>query len=464
MESHSAQKQAPALKDDPLLFFKEATGFMQRGEFAKAVELYRAMLIVQPQHTGSWLNLGTALRRLGHLEASAACTKRALELLPGQASALTNLGNGLADLDRKEDALAAHAEAVRLKPDDFLVQRNYAIALRDFGEHARALEHFDIAVAMKPEDVSLAWDRAITYLYLGRFEEGWKAFETRWHMGTLKQRVCAAPRWQGEDISGKTLLVYEEQGFGDSILCSRYLPLIHARGGKVVLECKKPLHRLFAGLPGVTALAELGHYQGEVDFHIPMMSLPGLFKTDLSSIPAPHRFDVPDRPPVVAQHLFGLAKGRLKVGIVWSGSTTFQNNHKRAVSIERFLPLAEVPGIQLYSLQKGPHEKDLHTSGALGIIHDLAPCLNDFADTASVVKNLDLIIMTDSSVAHLAGTMGCPVWNLLGSRPYWLYLRERADTPWYPSMRLFRQSHHGDWDGVFASVKKELAALVQARC
>lgn len=464
MDSHSAPKPAHAVKDDPLRFFKEAAGLMQRGEFAKAAELYRAMLIVQPQHTGSWLNLGTALRRLGHMEASAACAKRALELSPEQTSALTNLGNCLADLDRKEEALAAHAEAVRLKPEDFLVQRNYAIALRDFGQYAEALGHFDIALAMKPEDVSLAWDRAITYLYLGRFEEGWKAFETRWHMGTLKQRVCAAPRWQGEDISGKTLLVYEEQGFGDSILCSRYLPLIHARGGKVVLECKKPLHRLFAGLPGVTALAELGQYQGKVDFHIPIMSLPGLFKTDLSSIPAPYRFALPDSPPALAQHLFGLAKTRLKVGIVWSGSTTFQNNHKRAVSIERFLPLAEVPGVQLYSLQKGPHEKDLHASGALGIIHDLAPCLNDFADTAAVIENLDLIIMTDSSVAHLAGTLGRPVWSLLGSRPYWLYLQDRADTPWYPSMRLFRQPRHGDWDGVFAEVKNELLALAQARC
>lgn len=461
MGNNVAKNSSSSMKVESQRLFKEAAEFMQREEFSKAAEHYRAMLYLQPHHSGGWLNLGTALRRLGHMEASVACAKRALDLSPGQASILTNLGNCLVDLDRKEEAIAAHREAVQIQPQDFLIRRNYAIALRDFGLYEQALEQFDIALSLQPKDIATEWDRAITYLYLGRYAEGWQAFECRWNMGKLKPRPCTAPRWQGEDIQGKTLLVHEEQGFGDSILCSRYIPLIHSRGGKVVLECKKQLHRLFESLPGVIDLTEMGQYKGQVDFHIPMMSLPGIFKTDLHSIPAPHLFSVSEKLPVLAQHLLNLAKDRLKVGIVWSGSTTFQGNHKRAVSLDRFLTLAEVPNIQLYSLQKGPLEKDIAESGASGLIYDLAPCLNDFADTAAIIEKLDLIIMTDSSVAHLAGSLGRPVWNLLGSRPYWLYLHEREDSPWYPSMRLFRQPRHGDWDSVFKAVKQELFVLTR---
>lgn len=461
MINSCTQSIKPSFDTSPTDLFNLAASYMTQRRYSDAAQIYRSLLQASPDSYGCWLNLGTALRCLGHVEAAAACAKRALSIKPDQSSALTNYGNCLVDLDRIEESMCIHARAVAINPQDFFTQKNYAIALREFGQYEQAIKHFDTALSIKPDDISTQWERAITYLHLGRFEEGWKAFEIRWETGKLNKRICTFPRWNGEPLQGKTILVYEEQGFGDSILCSRYLPLIAKQGGKIVLECKPPLHRLFKGLPSVIQITELGKFRGHSDYHIPMMSLPGVFGTDFNSIPpAPDLAPAPDISGST-KHLMNLGTSKLKVGIVWSGSTTFSNNKKRAVTVDRFLQFAEIPGVQLYSLQKGPCEKDLLQCGAEGLIYDLARDLEDFATTAAILEKLDLVIMTDSSVAHLAGSLGRPVWNILGSRPYWLYSNERDTTPWYPSMRLFRQSTPGNWDGVFKEVYIELAKLAK---
>ena len=445
------------------LIFKRAVVFFEQGKFSEASALYKQVLEKNPKDASAWLNLGTALRRMDRSEAAIACCRRALELSPGNSSYLTNYGNALADLEQEQESLDAHAAAARAKPDDFLICRNYAIALRDFRHFDEALVYFDKALRLRPDDVSLQWDRAITYLHLGRFKEGWEAFEVRWKVPPMQERVMSVPRWRGENISGKTVLVYEEQGFGDTILCSRYIPMIAARGGRVILECKKPLHRLFQSVQGIDKIVEVGMIDEVFDYHIPMMSLPGIFKTGLSSIPSPANLCVPDSVQPEVTRLLDFAGGRLKVGVVWSGSVTFPHNRRRAVSAARFLPLTEIPDIQLYSLQKGPCEKELAECGGQGLILELGSFLNDFADTAAILKQLDLVIMTDSAVAHLAGSLGVPIWNLLNFQPYWLYLSEREDSPWYPSMRLFRQPEPGDWDSVFARVAQALEHMIVER-
>ena len=192
----------------------------------------------------------------------------------------------------------------------------------------------------------------------------------------------------------------------------------------------------------------------------------GLFGTEMDSIPSLPALYIPEAPPPEAQRLLDLGKDDFKVGIVWSGSPTYASNYKRATSFARFLPLASIPGVQLYSLQKGPAEQELVDAGAQGIVLELGPHMRDFADTAAALKQLDLVIMTDSSVAHLAGAITCPVWNLLCNGSYWVYFTEREDCPWYPSMRLFRQQQPGDWDSVFKKVTAELQkaiALKRAR-
>ncbi|MFH1159088.1 MAG: tetratricopeptide repeat protein [Pseudomonadota bacterium] len=458
--AHSLKNKAP-VKPAPGPHFKKGVALYEAGKLKEACEVYRQALLADPDDFRAWLNLGMTLRQLGHKEAAIVCAQRALESSPANPSILTNYGNCLTDFGRKDEALAAHALAVKARPEDFLARKNYAIALCEFGEFEESLLHLQVAQKIKPQDAGVAWDIALSYLYLGRLQEGWKSFEARWKMPSMKKRACDAPLWQGEDLSGKTILIYEEQGFGDSILCSRYIPMVCARGGKVILECKKPLHRLFSSLQGISRIVEPGGVDIPFDYHIPMMSLPGVFGTGLETIPPPPRLHIPASPPPEAQRLLNFGEGRFKVGIVWSGSVTFASNHKRAVDAARFLPLAGIPGVQLYSLQKGPREKDLADCGGTGLIPELAPYLNDFADTAAVLKQLDLVIMTDSAVAHLAGSIGVPVWNLLHHHPYWLYLSEREDCPWYPSMRLFRQSRPGDWDSVFnnvaAALKKEVA-------
>lgn len=447
-----ADTSAPAVQ----ALFKRAIVLYQAGKVREAIALYGDVVRIDAGHVSAWTNLGMALRQIGRFEASVAATKRALELKPENASVLTNLGNCLVDMDRLDEAVAVHEKALALRPDDFLMRRNYSITLREACAFEQAMVHFNILRDMRPDDITIEWERALTYLQLGQYTQGWDAFEIRWKLQGIAEKSSDKPRWRGEDINGKTLLVYEEQGFGDTILCSRYIPMIAALGGRVILECKKPLHQLMSALTGIAAIIEPGQVPTSFDYHIPMMSLPQVFKTELSNIPMPATLYAAQKPPVEAQRLLDLGKGRFKVGIVWSGSVTFANNRKRAVAATRFLKLTEVPGVQLYSLQKGPCEKDLHECNGNDVILELGPHVQNFAETAAVLKELDLVIMTDSSVAHLAGSLGVPVWNLLCYRPYWLYLTGRDDTPWYPSMRLFRQTKPGDWDELFSRVMDEL--------
>lgn len=442
--------------------FRHALTLHGKGRSDDAATLYRAILKIDAAHAPSWLNLGTILRHQGKHWAAAGCASRAVALDPDNAGYLTNWGNCLSDLDEMEGSLAAHARAVALRPNDALIRNNYAIALREFEKYEEALREFDAALALKPDDPALLWDRAITALHLGDYEGGWDAFEVRWKQKNIRTRPQVAPEWRGEDLNGKTILVYEEQGFGDSILCSRFLPMVKARGGHVVLECKQALHRLFSGIGGIDQMVDQTPAAGSYDYQVPMMSLPGIFKTRLDNIPAPATLTPAPQVPPAAAALLALGRGKLRVGIVWSGSTTFGRNRKRAVALDRFLPLASIPGVQLYSLQKGPCEKELLESGADGLILPLGPHVNDFADTAAVLQELDLVIMTDSSVAHLAASAGRPVWNLLCFFPYWLYLHAREDSPWYPTMRLMRQETPGGWDALFARVQRELASLAAA--
>ena len=448
--------------------FARAQDALKAGKLAEAASLYRAAVTHDPAHFAAWMNLGTCLRRMGHLDAAIVAGERARELQPDNTGCLTNLGNALVDASRIDEALAIQRHALSLAPDDLLIKRNLAVCLREAGLFDEAYAHFNALIAHFPDDANLPWELALCHLYQADYAQGWPAFESRWKLPAMTARWPHIARWHGEDISGKHLLLTEEQGFGDTLLCSRYLPQLIAQAGSVTLACKKPLHRLLSAIGGLTLTtiedvekdaAQAGRY----DYQAAMMSLPGLFKTDLSNIPVPPPLTSnTELPPNVAQALKA-GTGRLKVGIIWSGSVTFANNRKRSVTADRFMPLAGIDGVELYSLQKGPREHDLRPIGGTGIIHEIGPHFEDFAQTATALRQLDLVIMTDSAVAHLAGSLGVPVWNLLHDRPYWLYLQERTDCPWYPSMTLYRQPTPGDWDSVFAKVVDDLRQLAAAK-
>jgi hypothetical protein len=348
---------------------------------------------------------------------------------------------------------------VQLDPRNPTTWQNLGVALRERGDLTDSLAAFDHVLNLAPDSVTAHSDRAQILLLRGDFAAGWREFEWRWKLKELRPQNFKQPRWTGASLPEATILLWPEQGFGDTILGARYIPLVRERVGTVILGCKPELARLFQGLPGVDRLVLVGEKLPAFDVHCPLLSLPGLFGTEFGNIPPPIELTVPDEAHARLAPVFAPHARRLKVGIVWSGSLTFRANHLRSTTLDRFLGFAEVPEVQLFSLQKGPRAADLDTHGARGLIVDLAPHLDDFADTAAAVDALDLILMTDSSVAHLAASRGRPVWNLLAFVPYWLYLTGRSDSPWYSSMRLFRQPQPGDWDSVFRDAKAALAAL-----
>lgn len=433
------------------------------GKTDQAVPLYKRYLQHRPEDAGIWCNLGVALRERKAPAIAEACYRRALELDPGDIAAMGNLGNVLKDLDRLDEAIALHQAVLAQNAEDDRARHNYAIALREANRFAEAAGEFDKLVASQPKNATYRWDRALVLLHMGRSADGWRDYEARRETGEVKPRRYDHPEWTGGSLNGKVLYLYPEQGFGDTLLALRFLPQIKALGAIVVLECKAPLRRLLENFAGVDRLVAPEDRFIDFDLHCSLMTVPRLLNVDLGSPGPPADLKVPDAARETIAPLMAAAGKRFKAGIVWSGSITFKGNGKRAVSLDRFLPLANVPGVQLYSLQKGPCEGELADSGADAVIIDIGTRVQDFAETAAAIQMLDLVIMTDSSVAHLTGSLGKPVWNLLPYHPYWVYPIDGERTPWYPSMRLLRQTVPGDWDGVFDRVRADLTAAVGAK-
>jgi ADP-heptose:LPS heptosyltransferase len=262
------------------------------------------------------------------------------------------------------------------------------------------------------------------------------------------------------EIKDKKILLIAEQGYGDTILAARFIPRIRALGvTHLAFECKPELQPIFSQLPidEYFAPQQAEYEKSHFDYYCPLMSLMGVLAVDLTNIPLPVAISIPDAAREKFHFIKSQYAGKLKIGIVWSGSLTFKDNDKRACSLESFLQLTELPNIQLFSLQKGEREKDIDRLHANPLVINLGDKLATFGDTAAAVDAMDLIVMTDSSVAHLAGSLGKPIMNLQQYKPYWLYYPESETTPWYPSMRIIRQQNPGDWDGVFIQLKKRLA-------
>ncbi|MCC6468950.1 MAG: tetratricopeptide repeat protein [Alphaproteobacteria bacterium] len=434
------------------------------GNSDAAADSWRRALTIDPGLAAAWANLGVAMRIAQEPEAAIVCYRQALGLGGAAAGTLGNLGNALKDLDRLDEAVAIHQKSVALEPQKAGGFQNLGIALRQAGRYREAIAAFDRALAIDPRLHTVRWDQALARLHTGDFAGGWPLYESRWDIGDLVMPNLAAALWDGGPLDGKTILLHSEQGFGDAIQCVRYAQALKQRGAaRVVLDCKPPLVRLFQTAPGVDAIVPRGAGLPPHDLHCPLNSLPGRFGTDTTNIPGAIPFL---RAPANGVDKFrpslALAGTRLKVGIVWSGSVTFKDNHHRATTLARFLRHFGLAEVCLFSLQKGPPEAELKALGADTPLVDLAPLIEDFADTASAIGALDLVLMTDSSVAHLAGALGTPVWVLLPFHAHWLWLEnDRDTTPWYPSMRFFRQPSPNDWEAPFARAADELLALAK---
>lgn len=419
-------------------------------------------LAAAPRDGGAWSTLGVLLRREGKVDAAIACHHRGLAHSPDNAGVWSNLGNVLVERGAYAAGIAKHRRACALAPDAVSSWYNLCIGLRKGGRFEEALRALEWTMKLDPANPQVPWERALTLLQTGDYERGLPAYETRRGIAAYRNRVADGPAWDGSPLNGRTILLTTEQGFGDALMAARYIPMVKAKGGRIILESHPELYRVFSRLP-IDAILPAGAQFPAYDVQAPLMSLPWLCGTTFDTVPPPVSLHVPEEARAKAARLIGPPDGTLKVGIVWSGRVTFADNARRATSLDRFFRLFEAPGVHFHSLQKGPPEQQLADLGTGALITPLGPHFDDFADTAAAIERLDLVIMTDSSVAHLVGSLGRPIWNLVQFVPYWIYGFEGEGTPWYPSMRLFRQGEDEDWDPVFTRVRDELTRLADER-
>jgi Flp pilus assembly protein TadD len=442
--------------------FEQASALHEAGEFAAAEALLRDAIAIDPGNVSLRNARGVmfaAMKR--HLDA-VWCYRDALACDPAAVGVWTNLGNSLTQLNHLKSAIACHRRAIAMsRGSDPLLHHNLGTSLAEAGQHGEAVIAFSHALKLDPTYHTAQWDRGLSYLYLGNYTPGWADYEIRKITGQLPVREVPGEAWDGKPYPGKRLLLVTEQGFGDMLWVARYFPRVKALGGELIIECRPELLSLVENMGVADQLVPRGAPLPPADLNCYLCSLPGLFTPDLASIP---NFSYLAAPPNHIQKFASLIsqpRGQLKVGIVWSGSVTFGKNHRRAQRLLSFFQACALPGVQLYSLQKGAPVSELTSLPRGGPIIDLDPHLADFADTAAAVAHLDLVVMTDSAVAHLAGALGKPVWVLLGHNAHWLWLLDRTDSPWYPSMRLFRPRAEGEWDHVFDSISAELMSLVK---
>lgn len=443
--------------------FGQGLARQRAGDVAGAIVLYRRAIELNPHLGEAYNNLATLLNAEGKEMASVACLRRAVAVAPPSAVLYANLGHFLRRLGHYDEATAAFARGLELAPDQPAVLYRYGLLLDEIGQSEQAIELYDRAIAASPKNVEMRWTRACTQLRVGDYERGLAGYEIRFRRKETALGYFTMPMWAGEPVMDRTLLVHTEQGFGDTIQLVRLLPMLAARGARIWFSCPSELMRLMARFPGIDRLLVHGaQMPGHVDFHVPLLSLPYWLGVRLERIPGAVPYLAP--PPDVNGPSVPRPPGtKLTVGIAWAGNPKQANDANRSMPLEHFFALSDLPGVALYSVQKGARAGDLAALGFDNFVHDLGPGLSDFADTAAAMMQLDLIVSVCSAPAHLAGALGRPTFVPLTFKPHWLWMREREDTPWYPSLRLFRQQKRGDWAEVMLRVRAAIEAMCRER-
>ncbi len=493
-------------------FFRQGQQLHMAGRLAEAEHIYRQVLAAMPRHAEalhalgalalqsgqpamaeSLLNqaiaakpsadyqitLANALLALHRPEEAARTTVEILRVRPQNAEAHQVLGHAFSDAGHPEEALDAYRSAVRLKPGLPDIRNNLGLALRQLGRLAEAEqelrqappepealvnlssvqkergafveaeETLRKALQRAPESSVLQYNWSLLMLLLGRTQEARAGWEHRFRAGAIPARAFPQPQWQGEPLGDRTLLVHAEQGFGDVIQFVRYLPSIQ---GTVVFEAPPRLIRLLSSNANLPPMIPTGATPPPVDAVIPLMSIPA--RTDIPSVEPPYLFAEPER---VALWKDRIGPDGFRIGINWQGFPGRFEDKGRSMKLTAFAPLASVPGVRLISLQKGEGEDQIESAGfPVETLDGLDAGPDAFLDTAAVMENLDLIITSDTSIAHLAGALGLSVWVALRRVPDWRWMLDQADSPWYPTMQLFRQSVDGDWEPVFAAMREAL--------
>lgn len=472
--------------------------FSDLGQFDHAVAAYQKSLEINPDDALVLSHIANALRELGRLDAALAAVqksirlkptlgkafeclgnihfdskkfdeaivafKKAIELNPSSASAYSNLGSAMGASGKLREAVELCAKSVQLNPNHFLGFVSLGSALAELGRYKEASAAFERVIQLRPETADAHWNLSFIQLVHGDFERGW--IEHEWRKKSRapsRPRKFSEPEWAGENLDGRTILLFSEQGLGDTIQFVRYVPQVAARGGRVVLSCPPELIRLLKDFPGISRIPAGDDYS-HFDCQCALMSLPKVFGTRLETIPAPIPYlNAPIEQKELWRTKLGDRGQTLRVGLAWAGHAKHSRDRWRSMKLEQLAPLAAIRGIRFYSLQIGDAARQAKTSPTGMELIDLTSDITDFADTAGLVDNLDLVISVDTASAHLAGAMGKPVWLLLPCVPDWRWLLDRTDSPWYPTMRIFRQSAMDDWSRPITEAAHALADFVSRK-
>jgi tetratricopeptide (TPR) repeat protein len=421
----------------------------------------RRAIELSPDLVGAHISLGNALQAQGKTSEALDCLQQALRLHPHSAELHNARGIALAQSGKEEEAIPCLQRALELRPGYIRAYNNLGTALQNLARSDEALRYFDEGLKSAPEDPHLHTGRALIWLRQGDFERGWPEYEWRLRLPEMRRYDLPQHPWRGEPLEGRTIVLLAEQGIGDTIHFIRYAPLVRQRGGHVVLVCDASLIRLLTGFPGIDQLLSSGAPLAAFHTFIPLASLAGVFGASLSNIPA----DVPylSADPGLLQSWGQRLRSHrdFKIGIAWQGSRDNPDDYRRSAPLEAFQPLAKLPGVHLFSLQKGPGGEQLRRVAHAWPITNLAGRLDEgtgaFMDTAAVMKQLDLVVTVDTAIAHLAGALAVPVYVALAFVADWRWLVNRDDSPWYPTMRLFRQRERGAWSEVFSRIAATIA-------
>lgn len=431
---------------------------IERKDFAAAEGWLRASLVIEPDEPTTLNNLGEVLRHLDRFEDAIACYRRAIAQVPDYAEAYDNTGCALVMAGQPEAALPWHRRAIALKQDFALARERLGSVLIGLNRHEEDLRALRRGLARDPDVAKLRLSEAWVLLALGRYDLGWKALEARWiprkDGPPAVDRHGDHPRWRGRGkLAGRTIVIHAEQGNGDTIQFCRYGPLLNRRGARVIVEVQHTLVDLLRSLDGVSAVVPMDADVGPFDWHCPLMSLPLGFRTTVESIPAevPYLTAPADRVAAWRARL-GPRTGRRRIGIAWAGNPDHGQNRTRSVPLARLAPLLDRTDCEFHIAITPVPPADRAAVDARANLVDYSTALGDFADTAALLSLMDLVISVDTSVAHLGGALGLPTWVLLPFSAEWRWLVGRADSPWYPTARLFRQAAPSDWDSVVRAV------------
>jgi tetratricopeptide (TPR) repeat protein len=446
-------------------YFNLGNALADGGSRREGLDALREAIRLKPDYVKAYNSLGNLLRKAGLLDEAIETLGQAQRVRSNDPETLTNLGNAQHEAGRYAEAIANFQRALEFKPNTAELHNNLGNSLCESGSIEAAVKHFEKSLLIDPELAEAHYGLAMALLLKGDYQRGFRENEWRWRCKRLSAgaRTFAKPLWDKTALEGRRILLHADGGFGDTIQLIRYVPLVAARGGRVIVQCQAPLVRLLGGFPGAERVIAISDALPEFDVHCPIGSLPWMLDTTIGNIPGPVPYIRSD-PEATDRWAARIGRANeLKVGIAWAGNPQHSKNRFRSMRFSQFRDLARVQNIRYFSLQKGGASKEASGAPEGMDISDYTGELNDFADTAAFVANLDLVIAVDTSVAHLAGAMGKPTWALIPFAPDWRWLIGREDSPWYPTMRLFRQKSIGDWESAIERVAAALSELAAGR-